>query len=291
MHCGTPVAAGPPTGQPAHMTAPMTGVAPADPVSHVYAGQKKRDLVWYAVIALCVILGAVFGAGKALSGILVKGGTPDSKNLLANGSLKNNRDLEVGGSTGPPVTQVQATRVVMPDDIRNWLEHLHQTEIARVKVTNGGIVDSMVEKEKLSVNGGADAIKDALNGIDDPSSELHSPTESLAKMLKKMHDDFADLQKQFDSMPAPEECIPIQSAYDQALAETASELGDLADSLAAGDINKLQGMKGESTEGIDVAGAKTDRLVGEICEKYNTKKWFDINKDIGPGGALAVPGF
>jgi len=50
-------------------------------------------------------------------------------------------------------------------------------------------------------------------------------------------------------------------------------------------------MKGESAEGIDAAGAKTDRLVGEICDKYKTKKWFSIDKDIGAGGALAVPGF
>ena len=35
----------------------------------------------------------------------------------------------------------------------------------------------------------------------------------------------------------------------------------------------------------------SDRLVGEVCDKYNTKKWFSINKDIGTGSALEIPGF
>ena len=286
MHCGTPVAPPPSAPQPVAVAA-----APGSPVSQTFENQKRKDMIWIAVIVVFVILGAALGAGKALKDLILPGGTPDSKNVVAKGTLNPNRNIEVAGSTGPAITQQQATRVVMPDDIRDWLEHLHQTEIARVKLTTDQLTQGLVEKEKLSVNGGADAIKDLLNGIDDPNSEMHSPTEALGKMLKKMHDDCADIQKKFDEYPAPPECIPIQSAYDQALSETAAELGDLSDALAAGDISKLQSMKGESAEGIDTAGAKTDRLVGEICDKYNTKKWFSINKDIAPGGALEVPGF
>jgi hypothetical protein len=185
----------------------------------------------------------------------------------------------------------EVTRIVMPQDIYDWLEHLHQTELACVQITNGEISQGMVEKEKLSVGGGVDAVKDALNGIDDPNSQLHSPTEGLAKMIKQMHDSTADLLTKFDAIPAPSECIPIQAAYDQALSETASELGDLGDHLAAGDIDKLMSMKGVSAAGIDSARAKADRLVGEICSRYDTRRWFTIDKDIAPGGVFAMPGF
>ena len=168
----------------------------------------------------------------------------------------------------------------MPEDIYKWLEHLRKTEEKRVDITMGQLTTAYTEKEKAQLEGGVDALKDLLNGIDNPDSELHSPSEKLAHVLKKMHDDTVELGKFFDSDPPPKECVPIRDAYDQALIETAGQMGDIADHLASGDVEKLLKMEGKSASSIDTAGTKTDRLVGEICDKYHRRRWFTITADI-----------
>jgi hypothetical protein len=185
------------------------------------------------------------------------------------------------GQTNP--TPLEATDKVppgMPDDIYKWLEHLRISEEKRNEVTISHLTTAYTEKEKAQLEGGVDAVKDLLNGIDDPNSEMHPPTEKLGQVLKQMHDDVRQVQVFFDSMPPPQECIPIRDAYDQALTEEAAQMGDIGDHLASGDIEKLLKMEGKSAAGIDSAGAKTDRLVGEICDKYNKRRWFSIASDI-----------
>jgi hypothetical protein len=270
------------------------------PISGAFDAQRRRSRTFAVVACIAALLFLVLGA--QMTGFLQKLGGTSSTNSLSKGaggtpsSLQKFSEaaapsLQKMGDTGPATLGRDANRLVMPDDIRAWLEHLHQTEIARVDITNKQLADSEVERAKDNVAGGYSGLESALDGIDDPNSQLKSPVDGLARMIKAMHDMVADLKKKFDDYPAPTECVPIQAAYDQALGEEASELGDLGDHLAAGDVAKLQSMQGESTSGIDAAGAKTDRLVGEICDKYDTKKWFSINKDIGPGGVFAMPGF
>ncbi|HWD40834.1 MAG TPA: hypothetical protein VG944_18445 [Fimbriimonas sp.] len=287
MHCGQPLAASPvPTAaQQVAGPAAATGM----PLSQAFDAQRRRNRAAVGGAALLALVAAFFGL-RATGLLKIGASQPDGGNLKLHASA-GPAALEKPGAISPAPLEKPATVITMPDDIRKWLEHLHQCELKRVAVTTSALNQAMVEKEKLSVNGGADAVQDALNGIDDPNSELHSPVDSLAAMIKKMHDDMADLQKLFDSYPAPDECQPIQAAYDQAVGEERDELGDLADHLAANDMEKIQSMKGMSNSGIDAAGAKTDRLVGEICDKYNTKKWFSINKDIGGAGVLSIPGF
>ena len=95
-----------------------------------------------------------------------------------------------------------------------------------------------------------------------------------------MHDQCVEVLQFFDSVEPPRECVSIRNAYDQALNEEAAQMGDIADHLAAGDMNKLLKMEGKSAQGIDSAGEKTDRLVGEICDKYHKRRWFVIESDI-----------
>jgi hypothetical protein len=260
----------------------------AAPISGAFDVQRKRSRTIATIAVLAALIMLI--AGFQMSGFLQKLGGNDANSLSKNAGAAP-PSLQKLGQTGPPTMDKTAERIVMPDDIRDWLEHLHQTEIKRVDVTNAQMSQAMVERAKDNATGGYAGLESALNGIDDPNSQLKSPVDDLARMVKAMHDSIADIQKKFDDYPTPSECVPIQAAYDQALNEEVSELGDLGDHLAANDVAKLQSMQGESNAGIDAAGAKTDRLVGEICEKYQTKKWFSINKDIGPGGALAIPGF
>ena len=306
MHCGASLASAPhsaPTPTPSRTSQiPRPSPFPAAPVAAVTAAaapnlvgdfqQQKRRTTLIAIALIC--LAALFAGGLTLKsmGILGQNGkTPGDPSLTATGKLPDGSLIARGerpdGTLMAPGSRQDAplganaeAPLDMPDDIYKWLEHLRKTEEKRIDITMGQLSEAYTEKEKAQLEGGVDALKDLLNGIDDPNSELHSPTEKLAGVLKKMHDDTLDLLKFFDSYPPPKECIPIRDAYDQSLNETAGQMGDIADHLAAGDIDKLMKMEGKSAKGIDSAGAKTDRLVGEICDKYHKRRWFSIASDI-----------
>ena len=56
-------------------------------------------------------------------------------------------------------------------------------------------------------------------------------------------------------------------------------------------LNNLISMMGTSEGKIDVAADKSDSLVGQICHKYETYKWFSVKGDIGGGlGGLGIGG-
>jgi hypothetical protein len=262
-------------------------------LSQAYADQKRKNATIATVIGVCALAAAMivgltqgakalgFGADRQKAEVLGAPGATSSAVLMA------------PGNSGPPVMTSEAKLPEkMPKEIFDWLEHLRKCEEERISITSGQGSKLMVEKAKGQIAGGVDAVKDLLNGIDDPNSEIHPPTEGLAKLIKQMHDETMNLVQYFNSVPPPEECIPIRDAYDRTIRETAGQIGDVADSLAASDINGLLSMKGKSNEGIDANGKKTDRLVGEICDKYHTSKWFSINGDITFGGVFSAgPGF
>jgi hypothetical protein len=258
-------------------------------LSQAYEAQKKRNATIAAIVACAAILGAIaVGLTKGTKALGFGSEQTDGNVLTAQGTTPDGSILAAAGAQAPPMLNKDAEAPAkMPQDVYEWLEHLRKTEEKRVDMTSGQGASAMIEKTKLSVDGGIDAIKDALNGIDDPNAQLRSPTEGLATLLKQMQNDTLHLVEFFNSVTPPAECVPIRDAYDRALRETAGQIGDVADSMAAADIQGLLKMKGASNEGIDTYGKKTDRLVGEICDKYHTSKWFSIAGDITFGGIFS----
>jgi hypothetical protein len=242
--------------------------------------QRKRTTLITLALGVVAALCAV-GFGLKSLGILGQNGrTPEEAALAAKGKLAGPELVAMGKTPDAPLAAVAQAPAEMPDDIYQWLEHLRKSEEKRAEITMSQLTSAYTEKEKSQVAGGVDALKDLLNGIDDPSSELHSPTEKLGQLIKHMHDECHGVLVYFDSVQPPNECIAIKNAYDQALNEEAAQMGDIADHLAAGDMEKLLKMEGKSASGIDSAGEKTDRLVGEICDKYHKRRWFNIATDI-----------
>lgn len=305
MFCGTAVSAPMNVAPTAATQMPRpspypTGVMPAVTAAGIpgpsltgdFQQQKRRTTLIAILVGLvCVLFAGGLtlksmgffgqnGRGPGGSSLTAKGSLPGDGTLYATGSRPDGTLMAVGQGPGSTLTTPAKSDLEMPDDIYKWLEHLRKTEEKRVDITMGQLTTAYTEKEKSQLAGGVDAIKDLLNGIDDPNSEMHPPTEKLAQVLKKMHDDTLDLLKFFDSYPPPKECVPIRDAYDQALNETAGQLGDIADHLAAGDVDKLMKMEHTSAKDIDSAGEKTDRMVGEICDKYHKRRWFSIASDI-----------
>ena len=292
MYCGRPVSAGasqaaPQMPRPAPFAPKATQVTPAIPVAGTNPNlssafdQQKRRTGMIAIALGCIA--ALFAGGMALKsmGILGENGkTPEEAALAARGKRPGSALVAVGKTVETPLAAVAEKPAEMPEDIYKWLEHLRITEEKRAAITMSQLTSAYTEKEKSQVAGGVDALKDLLNGIDDGTSEMHPPTEKLGVLIKQMHDDCHQVLVFFDSVEPPAECVPIRDAYDQALNEEAAQMGDIADHLAAGDMEKLLKMEGKSAQGIDSAGEKTDRLVGEICDKYHKRRWFSIASDI-----------
>jgi len=248
-------------------------------------------LVTTGLAVLGVVLLFVLGLG-AFGVLGARGSQPAKSTLVAKGALPDNSPLAARARTPdtPLARTAQApTKVQMPADVLAWLEHLRKSEEHREKVTTGQLGTALKERAGLELSGGGkDLAEQLLNGIDDPNSEMKPPTEKLGQVFKQMKDEYAQVTQYFMSMPPPAECRPIQEAYQQALTETTEQIGNISDAMAAGNMEALLNMRGKSNQGIDTPGKKTDRLVGEICAKYDTPRWFYIKSDITTGGMFGV---
>jgi hypothetical protein len=282
--CGMPMGAP----NPAQSVAMPAGAAA---LSQAYDAQRRRNAITTSlVIALFLLAMGLIAVTKGLQALGFGQRQADAGALAVKGQVPDTNILGAIGNQPAPILQQSATApAAMPQDVYDWLEHLRKTEEARVALTTTQLGKAMTEYTKQQVFGGVDSLKDLLNGIDDPSSELKPPTAGLTKVIKELHDQSRDLIEKFESKQPPPECVPIHDSYYKALSETTGMLGDLSDHLAANDLDALMKMKGTSGEGIDTNAIKTDRLLGEICDKYNTRRWFSIKGDIGTDSFMGMP--
>ena len=181
----------------------------------------------------------------------------------------------------------------MPTDVRAWLEHLERTEDERVRLSKKQLGEMMGQMMGMGLSGAAfdDLVAEAFGeestgtGQDyDPSKR--SKVESDARSLRKS---WRELNTYFNSAQPPVECVSIKNAYEQCLGETSAMMLDILGALDAshgdpsGAIGTLMQMMGTSEGKIDVAAKQSDRLVRDICRKYETFKWFKVSGDVGGG--------
>lgn len=234
-------------------------------------------------------LRAFFGGG---TNALKAEGAGGSNALSAEGALGSDLLKARGSGTTPPLS-ARGERRYMPDDIRRWLEHLERIERTRGELCISQISSAMVDKMGLGSGASLDMAKKILaNPDEDPTP----PDKEMAESNKKHDIGWADLEADFHSLPPPAECVPIRDKYQQTLDETRAMIDEITGHLenAAENpqaaIEALQRMIGTSSGRIDKNGIETDRLIGDICARYDTPKWFSINGDFG-GGTLGKIGF
>ncbi len=263
------------------------------------AGNSKN--IWIGVgIGVATIL-AILG-GLAAAGVL-RVGAPESSGGLKMASQQTGSAVQVPAQGPPPVLQQAApdAPVTMPDDIRDWLEHLRRIEEERKQMTTHQISEAMVSMASLK---GAGAELEILKGLleeaatgESGSDQMASPSQGAAADTQAMRQAWIDLRGKFLTRTPPQECQPIADRYDRVLRETGGMMGDIVEAFTnaqsdpSGAISALQGMKGRSRTMIDEPAREADRGVGDICAKYETRKWFDIARDIGGGGMMGMPGF
>lgn len=303
MHCGQGLAGvAPAAAHPTQMPMGQTMAAPAFPNAYANSGKKNT---WIAVLtALCLVLAIFFGLKAA--GILKVGGTapklaslkaegdapnqklleatgqtPDQKILKAEGETPNTPLLTAEGSTGP--STLQKTEITMPDDIRKWLEHLERIERRKNDLSLEQLGQMTVLMERMKVLG------PSLGALGDDDTGDTPPAEEARGKFNDLKPEWNKLIADFRAYPPPAECKPIADNFYRAINEIPGMTSDIADILssAASDpssaLAKAYKLQNTSGNVIDRYLGETDRGVADICEKYHTRKWFQIKTDVGGG--------
>jgi hypothetical protein len=176
----------------------------------------------------------------------------------------------------------------MPPGVLDWLKHLERTEKKRHQLATEQIAALLAQMAMLSGIGATEAVAQSL--LDDPEKAFEeTPATEVQDQARDQKRQWRDLTEFFDSLPPPTECVPIRNAYATALGETQAMIFEVLDAIAsAGEdpkqaVQSLMNLRGKSHSRIDVSARETDGLVQDICDKYDTRKWFSIAGDVGGG--------
>lgn len=254
-----------------------------------YQQQKKGPIGWF--IGGGVLLAALIGFGLGTGFFGLMGGSKPALNQQANAQpilpqTQEPAPVFMQEAQPAPITPQEAKR--MPQDILDWLKHLEETERRRRGLSNNQMGSLAVQMAYLSLGAGKDAIQGLLNG-DPDALENKEPMQDLSADAAKKRQEWSDLNAYFKSYPPPQSCVPIYNSYSTVLQETGAMMLEVLDALTTaqenpeGAIAALNAMKGDSSGRIDVPAKETDRGVQQICDEYETRKWFGISSDFGTG--------
>lgn len=262
------------------------GVAPAP--------RKKSPLGWVLGIGVALALIVVgFFAFNSLkrtdtasgSPVLAKQGQEPDLMLQQRGKTEG-AILQQQGKTEGAVLQDTAQRAKnMPEDVRRWLEHLERIEKLRGKLAQKGLAQMMMLAQTASLGMDLDGLK-ALANADPDSPEPKMSSDKIAEASQQTKADWAELKRDFASYSPPAECQKIADPYSHALDETGAMISDVLDALVLAKddtqaaLQSLYGMQNQS-KSIDEYGNTTDGRLQDICDKYDTRKWFKISSDFG----------
>jgi hypothetical protein len=244
--------------------------------------QKKTPwaLILGTLLAICL-----FSMGFLAFKLFQKTGKDDPTSILARTERAPAPVLQQTAKSEPVLGKQAQAPKQMPENIRKWLEHLEKIEKLRGKLAQKGLAEFMVMAPSLQQGADIEALKALASG--DPNAEMpKSAADKVADTSSDSKVAWADLRREFDSFPPPPECKSIADSYGHALDETGAMIQDILDAVqvAKDDPQKalqtLYGMK-NSSKSIDEYGNAADDKVKEICDFYDTRKWFSINSDFG----------
>lgn len=294
MQCGAPVV----LSTPVPASASSSGTFPL-------TLPRSNSGVWWA-LGVVLVLAAVLvglqaagilrmGAGGNPKAVLTKPGEGGPPLLVAKGD--SSEPVMAAKSDSPPSTMPlhRDGPLRMPDDVRAWLEHLERIEKAKQELQRDEMDELMISFRQIEGLVTSKAVEDLI----DPE-KTGDPAAGVNDFLpiEKMTSDWKDLRRRFleTGPPCPDECVPLRNAFDGALSQVPGSLndineivGNLFDPEKKSKIKDLREVQKSHREFIDKPLKESDRMVQQICDRYDTKKWFDIKVD--SGGILGVPGF
>jgi hypothetical protein len=263
---------------------------PVDP----YQSNSKSNVIW--LVSGAVLLAAALGFGYGM-GLLGKKG--ESSNPITQRAAEAPQPITPVQAQAPiPVTPRMDEKIVMPQDIYDWLLHLDGAEKLRRQISLKQMGEITASMTVMQLGGSLDMIQGLLDG-DDSVLDEQSPSAGVQLDAEQSRAAWSDLISRFHAYPPPAECIPIANGYTEVLGETSSMMVEVIGALEASqndpsaELAALYGMRGSSGDRIGAPADLTDGLLADICAKYDTRKWFMISSDFGGGGTLgkgaAVP--
>jgi len=211
--------------------------------------------------------------------------------------------LEAPAKAPAPVLGDTAKNVTMPKDIEDWLKWLEKIEKEKQLLTAKEQTQLMTMIASLQ---GASGLTPAgVQSLADPdnTSNTAPAMDDAQRVAREMVKAWAALKRKFDTYPPPPECVPIGTAYDNGLGgmvDNGQKLSDLLGGIAAKPepnqddaneaIGSAKGVGRDHPHDVDTELKATDQLVQDICDKYNTHKWFSIDAHGGSGGMFSMPG-
>lgn len=280
----------------------MTPVIPAAAVP----GQPSRVRTMLAGAALTVLVLAAVAWGLNSAGVLRLGGGGSQgdalrqsgegqggNSLMAPGAGGSGSMLEAQGtSDSGAMLPSQAERARMPQDVYDWLLFLEQIERKKERLNSRQmdmLVQLFVEVTKASAGAGMLDMDGEISGSPEknPAVDLQASATDLAK-------GWDALEKEFAARTPPRECQNLFLRYDEALTQIKSQIGDI-ENILGGDLSAalvtVRKWKGASEGTVDSPLDESDKLLGQICAKYDVRKWFGIASHhempsmFGAGGA------
>jgi hypothetical protein len=268
--------------------------------------------------ALQKLTGLSTGSDGSSLNSLTSRGNPDVMAALSSGNSQQALSLmQATGSNSaptmqtapptqpPPTMQAQsapATPILesakgMPDDVRNWLEHLHRTEDTRIALAATQLQDAVKTLVGLQAGDITHGLDDEDNSSQEAEKKKHDErAQGVGNNIGNMQQAWKTLLSAFDSVPTPAECVAAKRNYDQVISQTGSMIMDIVAQIRASTkdpqaaVSALTAMQGKSKSQIDVPARATDQNVATICRRYDVTKWFDIQGDVG-GGSMSQLGF
>ena len=280
-----------------------------------FEAQKRKTRLTAAGIGVAALIAAFFGA-RAL-GLLKLGAStnPAGLRVASKGApsalqmpgdvpppnLQQKGDaavpnLQEPGRVDPPALQQDGTRKQMPADVRDWLNHLQECEKRKVALASDQNAEAMVAATRLQGMGGAANFLNNDGEVDPGSDENKDASQVGRDKILSFRPPWDQLVAFFNSKTPPAECAPLASNYNRALSELGGSMGDIADLLngaskdPASALKKAYAMQGKSPQQIDKYFNGASQKYGDICQKYDTKPWFEIKSDVTMGGNLGIFG-
>ncbi len=185
----------------------------------------------------------------------------------------------------------------MPEDIRNWLDHLRRIEEKRMEMARTQITMLMVSMEEIKGAELGNQLAEILGGDPTEAERTEAPSVSKARdIAANVRPQWQELNIEFEGKAPPEACRTIAADYGQTLRETGATVGDIIEIInnlgtdPQTAVARLREIMNANKKMIDEPAVRADQGVQAICDLYGERKWFSIKGDVGGGGMFTMPG-
>ena len=281
LRCGTPVAAGSPTG----------GINnnPSAPLRPAMSPPKNSNTPLIATVAVLAVAVLALGAFM-VRGMLAQKPESDAPTGLVQAPRKQQPTglVEKPAETKPvevvqkPVEAPQGP----PAEIVNYLAFLKGIEERRKTLESDEIAHAMALQAVLP----ADQAKQFMNFGDDSNASAPAsnpaPVNETLQSTKDFDTKWNQIAKDFQSKSPPQSCQAIHDNYTDFLGKSQTAILNVFNVLEGAKTNPqkaledAQRMKG-SSKPIDDSMHRSDAAVKQVCDQYNIPKDFDISESGG----------